>query len=66
MTLVATYPTKRALKAAVGQSLNYRETSLFGHEYRPNGSFSVVGPSERSRKWFAGVTMKDGKITKVE
>ena len=65
MTMVATYKTKKRLKECVGESLAYRETSMFGPEYKSNGEFSVVGPSEHSRKWFARITMKDGKIAKV-
>lgn len=65
MTMVAGYKHKKDLKAAVGYSLNYEETSMFGPEYRADGSFSVVGPSAYERKWFARVTMRDGKIIKV-
>lgn len=62
----ASYPTKKALKEAVGQPLRYVETSFFGEEYKPNGTFAVVGPSPTSRKWFAEVTMQDGKIARVK
>lgn len=65
MTMVANYRTKKALKESVGESLSYTETSMFGPEYVPNGSFSVVGPSAYQRKWFARVTMADGFIAKV-
>jgi hypothetical protein len=61
----AIYKTKKELKAAVGQSLRYEETSFFGEEYKANGKFCVVGPSPRERKWFAEVTMVNGKIDKV-
>jgi hypothetical protein len=61
----ANYHTKKDLKAAVGQPLDYEETSFFGPEYKENGTFCVVGPSPRERKWFASVTMKDGLIAKV-
>lgn len=61
----ARYKTKKELKAAIGQPLRYVETSVFGEEYRPNGTFCVVGPSPYERKWFAQVTMTDGKIAKV-
>jgi hypothetical protein len=63
--LVATYETKKDLKASVGKPLRYEETSLHGLEYRENGSFAVVGPGAYRRKWFAQVTMADGKIKKV-
>jgi hypothetical protein len=61
----ARYPTKKALKASIGQPLHYVETSLFGEEYKPDGKFCVVGPSPYVRKWYAEVTMRDGKIFKV-
>lgn len=63
--MAALYPTKKALKESVGQRLKYRETSMFGAEFTPNGRFAVVGPSEYQRKWFAQVTMVDGLISKV-
>ena len=63
--MAALYPTKKLLKAAVGQPLKYEETSLFGAEYVPNGQFCVVGPAPMLRKWFAQVTMADGLIKKV-
>lgn len=61
----ASYKTKKELKANVGQPLKYIETSMFGAEYKPTGEFCVVGPSPLDRKWFASVTMEDGKIKKV-
>jgi hypothetical protein len=64
--MAANYPTKAALKAAVGQPLRYEETSFFGAEYRENGEFAVVGPSPYQRKWFAQVTMQNGVIARVK
>lgn len=63
--MAAHYPFKKDLKASIGKPLKYEETSMFGPEYRENGSFTVVGPSPYQRKWFARVTMKDGKIAAV-
>lgn len=63
--LVACYKTKKELKASIGQSLRYEETSLFGPEYGPDGKFCVVGPGSYQRKWYAQVTMVEGKISKV-
>ena len=63
--MAATYPTKKALKESVGSELHYVETSMFGPEYKANGSFAVVGPAPYQRKWFAQVTMVDGLIAKV-
>jgi hypothetical protein len=62
----ASYKTKKALKEAIGQPLHYVETSMFGPEYKPDGKFCVVGPSPYERKWYAEVTMKDGKIYSVK
>lgn len=64
--MAALYKTKKALKESVGKPLKYRETSLFGQEYKSTGTFCVVGPSEYDRKWYAEVTMQDGKIAKVK
>ena len=63
--MAANYKTKKALKEAIGQSLRFTETSLFGPEYKADGTFCVVGPSPYQRKWFAEVTMADGLISKV-
>jgi len=64
--LVACYPTKKQLKASVGFPLAHEETSFFGPEFKPNGTFNVVGPAAYDRKWYATVTMKDNLIAKVE
>lgn len=61
----ARYKTKKELKGSVGERLRYVETSMFGEEFKPNGTFCVVGPDPYSRKWFAEVTMKDGLIARV-
>ena len=72
MTLLVTgYASKKELKAAVGQPLKYIETSTFGEEYKADGSFSVahrpaLGHNRNGREFFARVTMKGGKISKVE
>jgi hypothetical protein len=63
--LVALYPTKKKLREAKGQPLKYQETSAFGKEFDPNGRFAVVGPGAYERKWYADVTMKDGRISRV-
>ena len=62
----AIYKTKKDLKAAVGSHLRYVETSMFGPEYRANGTFNVVGPSPTRRVWYATVTMQDDLIVSVK
>lgn len=68
--MIALYPSKKDLKARIGQRLKYRETSIFGAEYKSNGSFCVSNrPSVtgiKGREFFARVTMKDDLIAKVE
>lgn len=69
MTLIANYPTKKACKEAIGQSLRYTETSMFGEEYRSNGVLTVANRphiTRQGREWFDRITMVDGKISKVE
>jgi hypothetical protein len=67
--MIAMYSSKKDLKASIGQELNYRETSAFGAEYQPNGTFPVSNrPSItkiKGREFFAEVTMKNGLIAKV-
>ena len=63
--LVAIYPTKKILKSSVGETLRYKETSIFRKEYKTDGTFPVVGPDAYKRKWYAQVTMKNNKIEKV-
>ena len=63
--LAALYPTKKQLKQAIGQPLHYEETSIFGLQYLDDGLLTVVGPSPTQRKWYAQITMIDGKIRKV-
>jgi hypothetical protein len=67
--MIVHYPSKKDLKAAVGQRLRYEETSMFGAEYQPNGKFTVARRPHLQgggREFFAIVTMKDDLIVKVE
>lgn len=71
MTLLVTgYKSKKELKENVGKALKYKETSLFGEEYRANGSFVVAHrplvTRLPGREFFAKVTMENGLIKKVE
>ena len=63
--LAATYKTKKELKGNVGKRLRFYETSMFGPEFKENGTFCVVGPSHSERKWYAEVTIENGLIKKV-
>ena len=63
--IAALYKTKKALKESIGKPLRYSETSMFGPEFRENGSFAVVGPSAYERKWYAQVTMENGIVKRI-
>lgn len=60
--MYAHYVSKKVLKENVGNSLLYEETSMFGPEYKSNGTFVVTNVK---RSFFAQVQMKDDKIFKV-
>ena len=68
--LVIGYDSKKTLKANIGKPLKYQETSMFGAEYKADGSFSVAHRpalnGSAGREFFARVTMKNGLIAKVE
>ena len=64
--LVANYKTKKDLKSQIGKALDYTETSMFGTEYKENGTLVVVGPSPYVRKWYAQIEMENGLIKKVK
>lgn len=67
--IVFNYPSKKVLKASVGQPLDYIETSLFGEEYKANGKLTGANRPHitgQGREFFAQVTMRDGLIVKVE
>lgn len=69
MTMIAIYPSKKALKAEVGRPLKYIETSMFGPEYRADGTLTVANRphiTKMGREFFARVTMVGGLIAKVE
>ena len=68
--MIINYSSKKELKENIGQELLYTETSLFGAEYKANGTFcgsnrpAITG--NKGREFFASVTMKDGLINKVK
>jgi hypothetical protein len=64
--LAFTYKTKKELRDSIGKPLRFNETSIFGSEYRHDGTLTGVGPSEYVRKWYANVVMVNGLIAKVK
>lgn len=68
--LIFLYKSKKELKECVGQPLKFRETSIFGPEYKADGKLTGSNRPQitgiRGREFFANVTMVNGKIAKVE
>lgn len=63
--IVAKYPNKKAIKAAIGKPLHYQETSMFGPEFKPDGDNTFVGPGAYNRKFYGTVTCSAGVIVRV-
>jgi len=67
--LILNYKSKKELKEQIGRFLDYTETSVFGPEYKPDGI--IVGSNRphltnnKSREFFAEVTLKNNLIKKV-
>lgn len=75
MMLVHGYTSKKDLSAHIGEPLNYEETSMFGQEFKSDGSFMVAHrplllPAAqrkgKGREFFATVTMERGLIKAVK
>ena len=70
MMLLTGYKSKKELKEQVGKPLKYRETSLFGPEFKANGSFAAAHrPAVTGlpgREFFAEITMENGLIKAVK
>ena len=61
------FPSKKSIKEAIPTPFYPIETSMFGEEYKGDGTYVVVGPDPyRNRKWFAQVTVEKGQIIKVK
>tara|TARA_R110002012_G_scaffold274215_1_gene460413 strand:+ start:262 stop:456 length:195 start_codon:yes stop_codon:yes gene_type:complete len=64
MTVILHYKTKKELKQNIGQPLNYTETSIFGAEYKSNGT--VIGTNHPKRSWFSKITIENDLIKRVD
>ena len=67
--LVFNYESKKALKESIGKPLRYIETSMFGSEYRDNGTLTGANRPHitgKGREFFANVTMANGLIKGVK
>ena len=69
MTMLIHYTSKKELKEQVGKPLAYTETSMFGNEYKPTGTFCGARRPHiegGGREFFATITMKDGVIAHIK
>lgn len=67
--LVFNYESKKVLKENIGKPLRYIETSIFGAEYRDNGTLTGANRPHitgKGREFFANVTMENGLIKGVK
>ena len=73
--LIVLYPSKAQMhREEIGKPLKYVETSMFGAEYKRDGTFTASNrpqlpqgyKGKGAREFFAVITMKDGLIAKVE
>jgi len=67
--IVFDYPSKKDMKACIGKPLRYIETSLFGPEYRDNGTLTGANRPHitgKGREFFANVVMENGLIKGVK
>lgn len=67
--MIFNYPSKKELKAAIGQPLRYIETSLFGAEYKADGMITGANRPHitgKGREFFAQVYMQNGLIKSVK
>ena len=74
--MILNYKSKKEMKENIGQPLDYTETSFFGPEYTPDGSFAGCNrpyspeypkfEQRKGREFFAEVTMADNVISAVK
>ena len=68
--MLLNYKSKKEMQENIGNNLDYTETSMFGEEYRSNGTF--VGSNRphitgiKGREFFATVSMRDDKIVRIK
>lgn len=67
--IVFDYPSKKVLKESIGKPLRYIETSMFGPEYRENGTLTGANRPHitgQGREFFATVKLENGIIVSVK
>jgi len=77
MTMLLTgYKSRKELATCIGEPLKYVETSMFGNEFKWDGSFTAMHRPllkeyngitlPKGREFGATITMANGLIAKVE
>jgi len=69
MSVYGNFKTKKECKETLlGKSAAniFLETSMFGKEFKGDGTYPVVGPNPNIRKWYASITVENGIITVVK
>lgn len=67
--MIVFYKSKKALRESIGKPLLYRETSIHGPEYTPDGTFVAANRPHITglgREFFAEITMRNGLIHSVK
>lgn len=67
--IIFNYPSKKVLKESIGKRLRYIETSMFGPEYRDNGTLTGANRPHitgQGREFFATVKLENGLIVSVK
>ena len=67
--MILNYESKKQLKENIGKELDYTETSMFGAEYKSNGSFAGCNRPHITgykREFFAVVNMENDLIKGVK
>ena len=63
------YKSKKEMQKNIGNHLDYTETSIFGDEYKSNGTFCGSNRPHitgiKGREFFANVTIRNDKIVRV-
>ena len=74
--MILNYKSKKELKENIGKELDYTETSMFGEEFKADGTFCGCNrpyspeypkfDQRKGREFFAQITMENGVIAKVK
>jgi hypothetical protein len=68
--MLLNYNSKKELKASIGEFLQYEETSMFGPEYKSNGTFTGAHRPQiqggGGREFFASITIENDRIKSVK